>query len=194
MMRVRIHEGGSEGCKEEQGRFFSTPGNEKAAFRKEPHTFLSTANHQYRGISGRCQGASHVPERFTTCVRNIISESNNPIQHPVHTTNLTQRLSEIHPQGFSLTGYNLRHIQQLTNFVHDPAKTYEVMSARLSWLGHAWFRDTTGILKMLYESHSVEVMVYQYDKFFGYGCWMTSIPTMNHILILCCIFLEYRNI
>ena len=27
--------------------------------------------------------------------------------------------------------------------------------------------------------HSVEVMVYQYDKFFGYGCWMTSIPTMN---------------
>src|ERR1700733_11031349 len=27
--------------------------------------------------------------------------------------------------------------------------------------------------------HSVEVMVYQYDKLFGYGCWMTSIPTMN---------------
>ena len=27
--------------------------------------------------------------------------------------------------------------------------------------------------------HSVEVMVYQYDKLFGYGCWMTSILTMN---------------
>src|ERR1700730_8098245 len=28
--------------------------------------------------------------------------------------------------------------------------------------------------------HSVEVMVYQYDKLLGYGCWMTSIPTMSH--------------
>ena len=31
--------------------------------------------------------------------------------------------------------------------------------------------------------HSVEVMVYQYDKLFGYGCWMTSIPTITHIFI-----------
>ena len=31
--------------------------------------------------------------------------------------------------------------------------------------------------------HSVEVMVYQYDKLFGYGCWMTSIPTLTHIFI-----------
>src|SRR3984885_8202403 len=30
--------------------------------------------------------------------------------------------------------------------------------------------------------HSVEVMVYQYDKHFEYGCWMTSIPTMSHIV------------
>ena len=29
------------------------------------------------------------------------------------------------------------------------------------------------------EGHNIEVMVYQYDRFFGYGCWMTSIPTMN---------------
>jgi hypothetical protein len=43
-IQVRINEGGSKGCKEEQGRFFSTPGNEKAAFRKEFCTFLSTAN------------------------------------------------------------------------------------------------------------------------------------------------------
>ena len=32
-------------------------------------------------------------------------------------------------------------------------------------------------------THSVEVMVYQYDKLFGYGCWMTSIPTLTHIFI-----------
>jgi hypothetical protein len=38
-------------------------------------------------------------------------------------------------------------------------------------------------------SHSVEVMVYQYDKLFGYGCWMTSIPTMSHMFI----FLEYSE-
>ena len=31
--------------------------------------------------------------------------------------------------------------------------------------------------------HSVEVMVYQYDIHFGYGCWMTSIPTLTHIFI-----------
>src|ERR1700733_6780600 len=31
--------------------------------------------------------------------------------------------------------------------------------------------------------HSMEVMVYQYDKNFGYGCWMTSSPAMS------CIFL-----
>src|ERR1700733_2006041 len=37
--------------------------------------------------------------------------------------------------------------------------------------------------------HSVEVMVYQYDKLLGYGCWMTSIPTMSHILI----FLGYSE-
>src|ERR1700733_1438555 len=30
--------------------------------------------------------------------------------------------------------------------------------------------------------HSVEVMVYQYDKHFEYGCWMTSTPTMSHIV------------
>src|ERR1700733_4459 len=38
-------------------------------------------------------------------------------------------------------------------------------------------------------SHSVEVVVYQYDKPFGYGCWMTSITTMNHIFI----FLGYSE-
>ena len=32
-------------------------------------------------------------------------------------------------------------------------------------------------------SHSVEVMVYQYDKLFGYGWWMTSILTITHIFI-----------
>src|ERR1700733_4460 len=37
--------------------------------------------------------------------------------------------------------------------------------------------------------HSVEVVVYQYDKPFGYGCWMTSITTMNHIFI----FLGYSE-
>ena len=29
-------------------------------------------------------------------------------------------------------------------------------------------------------THNVEAMVYQYDRFFGYGCWMTSIPTITH--------------
>ena len=33
------------------------------------------------------------------------------------------------------------------------------------------------------EPHSVEVMVYQYDKLFGYGCWMTSVLTLTHIFI-----------
>src|ERR1700733_6192086 len=42
--------------------------------------------------------------------------------------------------------------------------------------------------------HSVEVMVYQYDKLFGYGCWMTSVPTISHIFIFCCILLGYCNI
>src|ERR1700733_13709525 len=42
--------------------------------------------------------------------------------------------------------------------------------------------------------HSVEVMVYQYDKLFGYGCWMTSIPTINYIFIFCCIFWGYCNV
>ena len=37
-------------------------------------------------------------------------------------------------------------------------------------------------------------MVYQYDRFFGYGYWMTSIPTTTHILIFCCILLGYCNI
>ena len=35
----------------------------------------------------------------------------------------------------------------------------------------------------------MEVMVYQYDKLFGYGCWMTSIPTMFHIFV----FLGYSE-
>jgi hypothetical protein len=33
------------------------------------------------------------------------------------------------------------------------------------------------------EWHSVEVMVYQYDKLFGYGWLMTSILTISHIFI-----------
>ena len=41
--------------------------------------------------------------------------------------------------------------------------------------------------------HNMEVMVYQYDRFFGYGYWMTSSPTITHILIFCCIFLGYCN-
>ena len=31
--------------------------------------------------------------------------------------------------------------------------------------------------------HSVEVMVYQYDKLFGYGWWMTSILTINPLFL-----------
>ena len=42
--------------------------------------------------------------------------------------------------------------------------------------------------------HNVEVMVYQYDRFFGYDYWMTSIPTITHIAIFCCILLGYCNI
>ena len=38
-------------------------------------------------------------------------------------------------------------------------------------------------------NHSMEAVVYQYDKPFGYGCWMTSITTMNHIFI----FLGYSE-
>ena len=37
--------------------------------------------------------------------------------------------------------------------------------------------------------HSMEVMVYQYDKLFGYGWLMTSILTITHILI----FLGYSE-
>ena len=36
-------------------------------------------------------------------------------------------------------------------------------------------------IEILEHTHSVEVMVYQYDKPFGYVCWMTSIPTIFHI-------------
>ena len=36
--------------------------------------------------------------------------------------------------------------------------------------------------------HNVEVMVYQYDRFFGYGYWMTSIPTITYILIFVVYF------
>ena len=42
--------------------------------------------------------------------------------------------------------------------------------------------------------HNMEVMVCQYDRFFGYGYWMTSIPTITHILIFCHILLGYCNI
>ena len=38
-IQVCINNGGSKGCKEEQGRVFSMPGNEKATFHKEPHIF-----------------------------------------------------------------------------------------------------------------------------------------------------------
>ena len=38
-------------------------------------------------------------------------------------------------------------------------------------------------------SHSMEVMVYQYDKLFGYVCWMTGIPTIIHIFV----FLGYSE-
>ena len=46
------------------------------------------------------------------------------------------------------------------------------------------------IILLQHESHSVEVMVYQYDKLFGYGWWMTSILTITHIFI----FLGYSEI
>src|ERR1700733_9394861 len=48
---------------------------------------------------------------------------------------------------------------------------------------------TSSSLSMLVSLHSVEVMVYQYDKLLGYGCWMTSIPTISHIFI----FLGYSE-
>ena len=44
-----------------------------------------------------------------------------------------------------------------------------------------------GISSASWGLHNMEVMVYQYDRFFGYGYWMTSIPTITHILIFCCI-------
>src|SRR3984885_12611913 len=47
------------------------------------------------------------------------------------------------------------------------------------WTGSCWWRCW----------HSVEAVVYQYDKPFGYGCWMTSITTMNHIFL----FLGYSE-
>ena len=47
--------------------------------------------------------------------------------------------------------------------------------------------DVVEYQQKFYLPHSMEVMVYQYDKLFGYGCWMTSIPTMNQIGIFCCI-------
>src|ERR1700733_6241221 len=37
--------------------------------------------------------------------------------------------------------------------------------------------------------HSIKVMVYQYDKLLGYGCWMTSIITITHTFI----FLGYSE-
>ena len=56
-----------------------------------------------------------------------------------------------------------------------------------------WLFQTLNEEKAL-QRHNVEVMVYQYDRFFGYGYWMTSIPTITHILIFCCILLGYCNI
>src|ERR1700733_11893127 len=43
--------------------------------------------------------------------------------------------------------------------------------------------------QQLPHNHRVEVMVYQYDKLLGYGCWMTSIPTIFHTFI----FLGYSE-
>ena len=45
------------------------------------------------------------------------------------------------------------------------------------------------MLKLTPSYHSVEVMVYQYDKLFGYDWWMTNILTITHIFI----FLGYSE-
>src|ERR1700733_3165642 len=68
-------------------------------------------------------------------------------------------------------------------------------TTKYSNLVHGW--DTSHpttiskrfIILIYHYLHAVEVVVYQYDKPFGYGCWMTSITTMNHILI----FLGYSE-
>ena len=38
--------------------------------------------------------------------------------------------------------------------------------------------DVVEYQQKFYLPHSMEVMVYQYDKLFGYGCWMTSIGVL----------------
>ena len=48
---------------------------------------------------------------------------------------------------------------------------------------------SAGTVHNVLRFHSMEVMVYQYDKLVGYGWWMTSILTITHILI----FLGYSE-
>jgi hypothetical protein len=54
--------------------------------------------------------------------------------------------------NFCLPGFNLLEICAASGYNKDPTKTYKIFSARLSWLCHAWFGDSTDFLQMLYRS------------------------------------------
>src|ERR1700733_6288887 len=78
-----------------------------------------------------------------------------------------------------LTGFVSEHILVTGGFGESP---------RLQKYFGAWFSNTSRKLTVL-NDHSVEVIIYQFSKLFGYGSWMTSIPTIAHSFI----FLGYSE-
>lgn len=53
---------------------------------------------------------------------------------------------------FPLEGYNLPQLCIGLDYRSNPSRTFDMLLARLSWLCHAWFRNCSGFLKMLYDS------------------------------------------
>jgi len=71
-----------------------------------------------------------------------------------------------------------------TNVLHVPTLAENLFSVLTITRKHGFrVMIDSSSLSFIRSNHSMEVMVYQYDKLFGYGCWMTSIPTLTHILI-----------
>ena len=68
--------------------------------------------------------------------------------------------------------------QQPQGLLHSlPIPTTPWSSVRMDFVGPFPLAEDVDYIWV----HSVEVMVYQYDKLFGYGWWMTSILTITHI-------------
>ena len=84
-------------------------------------------------------GPAEFLKDLTPIFVDITTAPNILLQRPVNSAAIAKRLSDIQPQGFSLTGYNLRQIQQLTDFTMlilancatPPATDYRCVQNRL---------------------------------------------------------------